>query len=208
MAYAARFLIRMASLVPDGVNLRQIGRDVEKITIILTQGMSPRFRYYDSLEDPRGKRGVELIRSVIPVVPGFQFAHLLSNIITRARRQNVLPPLTRPPSPLHSGHPTNHPFQLSTIINTPTSQPPSSASGINTIPEFNFDLDHTPLSNADSVGAGSGLGENGFDFQFAEQLFSEPSSRVGNGFGGVVQAGNGQGTGVFNVSLCHTSRHL
>ena len=38
MAFAARCLIRLVSLIPDGVNTRQIGRDVEKIAQALSQG--------------------------------------------------------------------------------------------------------------------------------------------------------------------------
>ncbi|WVF70335.1 hypothetical protein IAT40_005125 [Kwoniella sp. CBS 6097] len=72
IAYAARFLIRMATLMPEACNLRQIGKDVEQIAVVLTK------------------------------VPGFQFAHFLQDVIKQARRDQVLPPPSRAPSRLAS----------------------------------------------------------------------------------------------------------
>ncbi|WVQ97571.1 hypothetical protein IAU59_004685 [Kwoniella sp. CBS 9459] len=72
IAYAARFLIRMATLMPEVCNLRQIGKDVEQIAVVLTK------------------------------VPGFQFAHFLQDVIKKARRDQVLPPPSRAPSRLPS----------------------------------------------------------------------------------------------------------
>jgi hypothetical protein len=39
VAFAARFLIRLTSLLPEAVNLRQTARDVEQVAEILTCGM-------------------------------------------------------------------------------------------------------------------------------------------------------------------------
>lgn len=40
MVYAARFMIRMASLLPEACDLHQVGRDVEQVAVMLTQGWS------------------------------------------------------------------------------------------------------------------------------------------------------------------------
>ncbi|WRT64282.1 uncharacterized protein IL334_001213 [Kwoniella shivajii] len=37
IVYAARFLIRMATLVPESCNLRQIGKDVEQVAVMLAK---------------------------------------------------------------------------------------------------------------------------------------------------------------------------
>ncbi|GMK57174.1 hypothetical protein CspeluHIS016_0400080 [Cutaneotrichosporon spelunceum] len=65
VAFAARMVIRLTSLMPDAVDLRQTGRDLEAVTQILAQ------------------------------VPGFQFAQQIRDILGRARRQHVLPPASR-----------------------------------------------------------------------------------------------------------------
>lgn len=72
MVYAARFMIRMASLLPEACDLHQVGRDVEQVAVMLTQ------------------------------VPGFQLAHFLREIMSKARQDHVLPPslsVSRAPSP-------------------------------------------------------------------------------------------------------------
>jgi len=58
-------------LIPEAVNTRKIGRDVEKVADLLT------------------------------TVPGFQFAKFLREVIVRARRSHVLPPASKPASPSH-----------------------------------------------------------------------------------------------------------
>ncbi|GFZ43669.1 hypothetical protein JCM24511_01389 [Saitozyma sp. JCM 24511] len=75
IAFVARFLIRMSSLIPEAANLRQVGRDVEQVAKILTN------------------------------VPGFQFAQLLRGILRKARRKHVLPPASRAPSPVRNAAP-------------------------------------------------------------------------------------------------------
>nr|XP_019014928.1 uncharacterized protein I206_01015 [Kwoniella pini CBS 10737]OCF53709.1 hypothetical protein I206_01015 [Kwoniella pini CBS 10737] len=77
IVYAARFLIRMATLVPESCNLRQIGKDVEQIAIMLSN------------------------------VPGFMFAHMLRGVVKKARNDQVLPPVSRAPSRLPSPAPRN-----------------------------------------------------------------------------------------------------
>lgn len=52
----------MASLLPEACDLHQVGRDVEQVAVMLTQ------------------------------VPGFQLAHFLREIISKARQDQVLPP--------------------------------------------------------------------------------------------------------------------
>ncbi|BEI86267.1 hypothetical protein CcaverHIS002_0605540 [Cutaneotrichosporon cavernicola] len=65
VAFAARMVIRLTSLMPDAVDLRQTGRDLEAVTQILAR------------------------------VPGFQFAQQIRDILRRARRKHVLPPASR-----------------------------------------------------------------------------------------------------------------
>lgn len=65
----ARFIIRMSSLMPEVVNVRQVGRDVEQIAQTLSK------------------------------VPGFQFAQVLRNVLLKARRKRHLPPASKPASP-------------------------------------------------------------------------------------------------------------
>ncbi|WVQ82646.1 hypothetical protein IAT38_004778 [Cryptococcus sp. DSM 104549] len=74
VAYSSRFLIRVASLVPESCNLRQVGRDVEEVSAMLA------------------------------TVPGFQFAQFLRDVMRRARRDHVLPPSSRAPSRAPSRH--------------------------------------------------------------------------------------------------------
>lgn len=69
VAFAARCLVRLASLIPDGADTRRIGRDVEQVALVLTK------------------------------VPGFQYGTYLREVLGRARRHKVLPPASRAPSP-------------------------------------------------------------------------------------------------------------
>ncbi|ORX36060.1 hypothetical protein BD324DRAFT_630025 [Kockovaella imperatae] len=66
VAFAARCLIRLTSLVPEVVDVRQLGKDLEGIAHALTQ------------------------------VPGFQYAELLRQVVLKARRENILPPASPP----------------------------------------------------------------------------------------------------------------
>lgn len=68
IAFAARMLIRLTSLIPEEVDIRQTGRDLEALTKRLAQ------------------------------VPGFQFAQQLREIIVKARRRHFLPPSSKAPS--------------------------------------------------------------------------------------------------------------
>lgn len=69
IAFAARCLVRLVSLIPDGANVRQIGRDVDRVAQVLTK------------------------------VPGFQYGTFLRQVLGRARRHKVLPPASRASSP-------------------------------------------------------------------------------------------------------------
>lgn len=79
VAIAARMLIRLSSLIPEHVDIKQTGRDLESLTKRLAQ------------------------------VPGFQFAQQLREIIIKARRQHVLPPSSRAPSRVPSRNPSPTP---------------------------------------------------------------------------------------------------
>lgn len=59
----------MSSLMPEEVNVRKVGRDVEQIAQTLSK------------------------------VPGFQFAQVLRNVLVKARRKRHLPPASKPASP-------------------------------------------------------------------------------------------------------------
>ena len=86
MAFAARCLIRLTSLVPEVVDVRQLGKDLEAIAHALTQGE-------------------HLVRRELTPVPGFQYADLLRQVLLKARRENVLPPAS--PAGLNSPHSFN-----------------------------------------------------------------------------------------------------
>ena len=74
IAFAARMIIRLTSLIPEHVaDIRQTGRDLEAITECLAQ------------------------------VPGFQFAQHIRDIVVKARRMHVLPPSSRSGSPRLGG---------------------------------------------------------------------------------------------------------
>ncbi|BEI91625.1 uncharacterized protein CcaverHIS019_0404450 [Cutaneotrichosporon cavernicola] len=70
MAFAARLLIRFAGLVPDAVDLRQTGRDIEALAGVLKRGPG-----------------------------GGPLAAQIQDVLRRARRRRVLPPRSRVPSP-------------------------------------------------------------------------------------------------------------
>ena len=95
----------------------------------------------------------------LPPVPGFQYANLLRTVILQARRQNVLPPRSRFPSP-DPPKTFQTPDAIDSQVNFPL--PPIKS----TEPPFDF-LAHSN-SPLDSVNSG-----NFFDFGYAEQLFSD-----------------------------------
>ncbi len=70
MAFAARLLIRFAGLVPDAVDLRQTGRDIEALAGVLKRGPG-----------------------------GASLAAQIQDVLRRARRRRVLPPRSRGASP-------------------------------------------------------------------------------------------------------------
>ncbi|KLT44131.1 hypothetical protein CC85DRAFT_283918 [Cutaneotrichosporon oleaginosum] len=105
VAFAARMVIRLTSLMPDAVDLRQTSRDLEAVTKILA------------------------------LVPGFQFAQQIRDILLRARRRRVLPPASR-------GSPTSG------------SVPLPDAPGVDTTPEglpLDFFLAEQLFGDADAV---------------------------------------------------------
>lgn len=147
MGYTARFIIRMASLIPTEINLRQVAKDVEALANVLTQGGSR-----SSLLRPRWSLVPRMssLLCLIRKVPGFQFAHVLLDALKRARREKVLPPPTQPPSPSNGRH-------------DPLEQNPQAASPAGTfdplhgLPPFDYSLD---------TGGPNAM----FDFSFADQL--------------------------------------
>ncbi|KAK8866058.1 hypothetical protein IAR55_001209 [Kwoniella newhampshirensis] len=144
IAYAARFMIRMASLVPESCNLRQVGRDVEQVAQMLNK------------------------------VPGFQFAHFLRDVVKKARRDHVLPPSSRAPSRYPSptrNHMALPPMKSTLEASSSWSgqippDPSITPSGSSvSIPNVGINLE---LGGA---GSDSGMSSH-MDFLYAEQLFA------------------------------------
>lgn len=71
MTFAARLLIRFATLVPDAIDLRATGRDIEALAAVLQRGPGP----------------------------GAMLADQIQAVLRRARSKRVLPPRSRPGSP-------------------------------------------------------------------------------------------------------------
>lgn len=74
MTFAARLLIRFATLVPDVIDLRRTGRDIEALAQVLQRGPGP----------------------------GAMLAEQIEQVLRRARSKRVLPPPSRGSSP-HPG---------------------------------------------------------------------------------------------------------
>lgn len=160
VAFAARMVIRLTSLMPDAVDLRQTGRDLEAVTKILAQGASP-VSYFDALE--------------LMTVPGFQFAQQIRDILRRARRKHVLPPPSRA-SPTSGSVPlpplSDHPLPTSGAPQALSSGSGSVSGGAGT---------NTNAGTSAGGGAGATLMSGPptatpeglpLDFFLAEQLFS------------------------------------
>ncbi|CAD6587362.1 MAG: hypothetical protein TREMPRED_004729 [Tremellales sp. Tagirdzhanova-0007] len=141
VVFAARLWIRLTSLMPEAVNLKKTGRDVERLVEILSS------------------------------VPGFQFAQLLKNVITKARQRHVLPPLSKAASPAFG------PTHLS------DDGPPWKAMGIPST---------SVVEQRQSSGTGNGLGlsdgspvelgpSSHVDFAYAEHLFSDNDRGINGG---------------------------
>ena len=149
----------MTSLMPEAVNLKKTGRDVERLVEILSSGMDkPIVQLWFGL-------------TCISPVPGFQFAQLLKNVITKARQRHVLPPLSKAASPAFG------PTHLS------DDGPPWKAMGIPST---------SVVEQRQSSGTGNGLGlsdgspvelgpSSHVDFAYAEHLFSDNDRGINGG---------------------------
>ncbi len=146
--------------MPEEVNLRQVGRDVEDIAKALTQGKS----YGKIITDA--------------IVPGFQFAQVLRDVVTKARRKRVLPPSSRasspPPTQGGAGRRSWNPVPRAL----------DSANPSNTIMPAqmtNFTFDTSPPMIGALGGPGMPIGTDGMashlDFLYAEQLFNDTAPR-------------------------------
>lgn len=160
VAFAARCLIRLVSLLPEGANTRQIGRDVEKVAEMLTG------------------------------VPGFQYATFLKDVLRKARRKNVLPPTSRAPSPVRAHQALPSGQGSLAMPSTTTTQQGGRGEMAAPMPMAGHQLfGETPpgvgnsnnvfSDNASSSGFSFGVGvspveANPFDFSYAEELFSQP----------------------------------
>ncbi|KAL7424794.1 hypothetical protein Q5752_000478 [Cryptotrichosporon argae] len=149
IAFAARFLIRLTSLMPEAVDTRQTGRDVEQLANILAR------------------------------VPGFQFAQHLREVLKQARRRRVLPPATRASSPtlgsttLPPAHGHGHDWsdlRMSALPSLPTMPSPLDGLGAAGAAAVGF---AGPQAVSMQPGVSSTTPENGLiDFTYAEQLFA------------------------------------
>lgn len=168
-AFFARFLIRMSSLTPEAVDVRQVGRDVERVALMLTKGTF----------GPCSK---------LTAVPGFQFAQLLRDVLSRARKRHVLPPASKPGSPTGHGVPLPGTLGGGMTALAPT---PSSASlaGIMNNPSPNQFGQYSngnlgtsgvsPHNGSDSAFSSALLGLPELDFGLADQLFTDPAFSFG-----------------------------
>ncbi|WWC58635.1 uncharacterized protein I303_101179 [Kwoniella dejecticola CBS 10117] len=154
IVYAARFLIRMATLVPESCNLRQIGKDVEQVAVMLAKGEC-----------------LAMTNSADIIVPGFMFAHILRGVVKKARNDQVLPPASRAPSRI--GSPTRNHMTLTMSDQSSWSSglTPNTTSFVPTIsggPDLSINLDNLdPTATAGDQGLSSHM-----DFLYAEQLFA------------------------------------
>jgi hypothetical protein len=86
-AFAASFLIRIARLFPQELNLKKTAKDVDELANVLAEGESLRLRR----ENPRAPR--------LRPVPAGRYARSLRLILRRARRAKVIPAASRATSP-------------------------------------------------------------------------------------------------------------
>lgn len=87
-AFAASFLIRIARLFPQELNLRRTAKDVEELAQVLEQGK----RGYRSHTRHR-------IDARHVIVPAGRYARSLRLLLRRARKSKYLPPPSMPGSP-------------------------------------------------------------------------------------------------------------
>ena len=157
--------------MPEVTNPRQVGRDVESVANLLTQGECPGFSGLLS--------GTLCSYLAIPycyfptasliTVPGFQFAQILRDVIRRARRNKILPPASKPPSPT-----------LGALSHLPSDQISPLPSTLSSIPSASGSADFFGIDGGAAGQTGSGT--SAFDFTYAEQLFSD-TGRTPGGFG-------------------------
>lgn len=117
---------------------------------------------YHKVSHFRGRLSVSYT-GIDSLVPGFQFASLLREVIQRARRNKVLPPASRPSSPNRQQLPP--PAWPSP--NPSTSAQSTQSANTNTKPQnfggsFSFDQPTEPFP--------------ALDFSYADQLFSNTGS--------------------------------
>ena len=166
--------------MPEAVNLKQTGREVERLVEILSRGMT------SSIFDVWF-----FLMRVLVLVPGFQFAQLLRNVIVKARRRHVLPPASKAASPTLG--PTDVsidgiPWKAMDLqpMSTPT-MGQSQSIGSDVMPRQS---DESPVD----LGPSSQV-----DFLYAEHLFSD-NGRANNGGAEAsdyvfVGEGDGKGSG-------------
>lgn len=163
IAFAARMQIRLASLLPENLDLAAAARDLELLTERLAQ------------------------------VPGFTFARLIRDVLVRARRRRVLPPIEEmdpPTSSRFSGRFERHtpaesrarlePLPLPRPPPTPqmlAAPSPASASAPSLSPAAST-LDSTLFSGSPKLPQVYGAeAVPALDFMYAEQLWpKEPGA--------------------------------
>jgi hypothetical protein len=86
IAYAARCLIHLASLLSHAVDLRQVGKDVESLAKVIAQSM-----YHFQAQEWRTKRLI--------IGRGMNVSDQITHVVQKARNDHRLPPSFRIPSP-------------------------------------------------------------------------------------------------------------
>lgn len=146
VAFTARTLIRLASLFPDVVDLKQASRDLEQLVQLLRQ------------------------------VPGFQIGQMIEEVLRRARRKQVLPPLSKPPSPRFGQRGGTQAQDRSTAHSGQYNDRPGDnavlGTNSNNIGAAPYQSDH-PAGYSPDIG--SVESQPLFDFSLAEELLTGPS---------------------------------
>ena len=103
VAFTARNLIRLASLFPDIVDLRQASRDLELLVTLLSSGTCslPPDRATIAGSVTSNATCYVQVEADAPV-PDVRTGQLIEEVLRRARRKQVLPPLSRPASPRYA----------------------------------------------------------------------------------------------------------
>ncbi|KAL1407973.1 hypothetical protein Q8F55_004770 [Vanrija albida] len=137
LAHAARYLIRMASLIPDAINLREAAKDVEL------------------LADQLG-RCEQTAKAQLTPVPDFYFSQFLHHVVVEARRKRELPPASALPSRQPSPGPVGPPPEPVESAKTCESTESAATSRL----DFDFAVAEDIFASEDWMSIVGGVGAN------------------------------------------------